>query len=71
IKLLNGFEPHIKEQIEEVLASSDVEYGVKKQLWLEVVKEIAERNDFELEIKYIDPNDWTKGIEYQIRMPVE
>ncbi|MHA1351362.1 MAG: PAS domain-containing protein [Candidatus Heimdallarchaeaceae archaeon] len=57
----------IIDSMKDVIISSDLEYGVRKQLWLQVVKEIAKRNEFEMSIASLNNNDNTHlGVSFKV-----
>jgi len=56
----------IIDSMKDVIISSDLEYGVRKQLWLQVVKEIAKRNEFEMSVDSLSINDTPLGVSFKV-----
>jgi len=66
INVKGEIDQKIIDSMKDVIISSDLEYGVRKQLWLQVVKEIAKRNEFEMSVDSLSINDTPLGVSFKV-----
>ncbi|UJG42889.1 MAG: PAS domain-containing protein [Candidatus Heimdallarchaeum endolithica] len=66
INVKGEIDQKIIDSMKDVIISSDLEYGVRKQLWLQVVKEIAKRNEFEMSVDSLNINDTPLGVSFKV-----